>query len=84
MNTATAAQPLTPQQISLRNLYAFNLSSLSRFDTAGLVYVVGRERENNRARRAAGEQLGPRDLCYLRAALDLLEERGASDLVAIP
>lgn len=69
-------QTLTPQQVSLRNQYAFNMSSLSRFDTQGLKEAADRERARNRAKREAGETLVPGDMVYLRAALDLLSERG--------
>lgn len=75
--------PETPQMISLRNRYAFDRSSVARFDSAFLVdYVVPRERARNRETREAGN-LGPADLVYLRAVLDELEDRGLAHLVAV-
>lgn len=81
--TATRRQDETPQLVSLRNRYAFQRSSVSRFDTEFLVnHVVPRERARNRELHEAGT-LGPADLIYLRAALDELEDRGQAALVAV-
>lgn len=71
-------QTLTPQQVSIRNQWAFYMNSLSRFDSAFIIEdILPRERERIHAKRDADRNsLTPGDMIYLRAAIDTLADRG--------